>query len=121
MPVEIITSLQNPRLKRLVRLRDRRPRDEENAFLVEGYRAIRRALDKKVVLDELYVSRDWFLGVNEPALIAEAEAAGAKLFELSKEAFAKVAYRERPDGLLAVAPSISRKLPSAWRRITSRS
>jgi len=38
MPVEIITSLQNPRLKRLVRLRDRRPRDEEQAFLVEGYR-----------------------------------------------------------------------------------
>ena len=28
--------------------------------------------------------------------------AGAQLFELSKDAFAKVAYRERPDGLLAV-------------------
>jgi len=108
MPVEIITSLQNPRLKRLVRLRDRRPRDEERAFLVEGYREVRRALEKKVRLDELYFSRDWFLGENEPALIAEAEAAGAKLFELSKDAFAKVAYRERPDGILAVAPQ--------WRR-----
>ena len=118
MPVEIITSLQNPRLKRLVRLRDRRPRDEENAFLVEGYRAIRRALDKKVVLDELYVSRDWFLGVNEPALIAEAEAAGAKLFELSKEAFAKVAYRERPDGLLAVAPQWHKSLSDLALRET---
>jgi RNA methyltransferase, TrmH family len=49
-----------------------------------------------VALDELYFSRDWFLGENEPALLAEAEAAGAKLFELSKDAFAKVAYRERP-------------------------
>src|ERR1017187_1633784 len=100
MPVEIITSLQNPRLKRLVRLRDRRPRDEERAFLVEGYREVRRALEKKAVLDEVYFSPAWFLG--------EAEAAGAKLFELSKEAFAKVAYRERPDGILAVAPQ--------WRR-----
>src|SRR5471030_2312126 len=36
--------------------------------------------------------------------MARAEAAGARLFELSKDAFAKVAYRERPDGLLAVAP-----------------
>jgi len=104
VPVEIITSLQNPRIKRLVRLRDRRARDEERAFLVEGYREVQRALAKKAVLDELYYSPDWFLGANEPALLAEAAAAGAKLFELSKEAFAKVAYRERPDGILAVAP-----------------
>jgi RNA methyltransferase, TrmH family len=110
MAVEIITSLQNPRLKRLVRLRDRRPRDEERAFLVEGYREVRRALEKKVALDELYYAPGWFLGENEPALLAEAEAAGAKLFELSEEAFAKVAYRERPDGILAVAPQWKRTL-----------
>jgi TrmH family RNA methyltransferase len=110
MPVEIITSLQNPRLKRLVRLRDRRPRDEEQAFLVEGYREVRRALEKQVRLDEVYFAPDWFLGENERALLAEAEAAGAKLYELSKDAFAKVAYRERPDGLLAVAPQWKRSL-----------
>lgn len=87
-----------------MKLRDRRPRDEAGVFLVEGYREIRRALEKNVALQELYFSPDWFLGENEPALIAQAEAAGAQLFELTKEAFAKVAYRERPDGLLAVAP-----------------
>jgi RNA methyltransferase, TrmH family len=105
---EKISSLQNPRLKQLVKLRDRRPRDEAGVFLVEGYREIRRALEKKVPFTELYFAPDWFLGENEPALIAQAEAAGAELFELTKEAFAKVAYRERPDGLLAVAPQ--------WRR-----
>jgi TrmH family RNA methyltransferase len=110
MPVELITSLQNPRLKRLVRLRDRRSRDEERAFLVEGYREVRRALERKVTLDELYFSPEWFLGENEPTLLAEAEAAGARLFELSKPAFAKVAYRERPDGILAVAPQWTRTL-----------
>src|SRR5271165_2662988 len=110
MAVEIITSLKNPRLKRLVRLRDRRPRDEEQAFLVEGYREVRRALEKKVPLDELYYSPGWFLGENEPALLAEASSSGARLFELSKGAFAKVAYRERPDGVLAVAPQWRRRL-----------
>jgi TrmH family RNA methyltransferase len=110
MPVEIITSLQNARLKRLVRLRDRRARDEEKAFLVEGYREVRRALERKVALEGLYFSREWFLGENEPALLASAEAAGAELIELSKYAFAKVAYRERPDGILAVAPQWSRSL-----------
>jgi RNA methyltransferase, TrmH family len=105
---ERISSLQNPRIKQLVKLRDRRPRDEAGVFLVEGYREILRALEKGVRLQELYFSPDWFLGANEPALIAQAEAAGAKLCELTKEAFAKVAYRERPDGLVAVAPQ--------WRR-----
>ncbi len=104
MPSEKITSLQNPRVKQLVKLRDRRPRDEAGVFLVEGYREIRRALEKHVGLTEVYFSPEWFLGENEPGLLAQAEAAGAQLFELTKEAFAKVAYRERPDGLLAVAP-----------------
>jgi TrmH family RNA methyltransferase len=103
-PAEKITSLQNPRVKQLVKLRDRRDRDEAGLFLVEGYREVRRALEKKVRLNELYFSPEWFLGENEPALIEQARQAGVQLFELSKESFAKCAYRDRPDGLLAVAP-----------------
>jgi TrmH family RNA methyltransferase len=107
---EKISSLQNPRVKQLVKLRDRRPRDDAGVFLVEGYREILRALEKSVPLREVYYAPDWFLGENEPALLAEAAAAGATLFELTKDAFAKVAYRERPDGLLAVAPQWKHQL-----------
>ncbi len=110
VPAEKITSLQNPRVKQLVRLRERRARDEAGLFLIEGYREVRRALERNVKLTELYFSPDWFLGENEPALLTQAHQAGAQLFELSKEAFAKVAYRERPDGLLAVAPQWQRSL-----------
>ncbi len=110
VPAEKITSLQNPRVKQLVKLRERRERDAAGLFLVEGYREIRRALEKGVQPKELYFSPDWFLGENEPALIEQARQAGAQLFELSKEAFAKVAYRERPDGLLAVAAQWKRTL-----------
>src|SRR5689334_14142228 len=110
MPAEKISSLQNPRLKELVRLRDRRPRDEAGLFLVEGYREVRRAIDAKVAIRELYTAPGWFLGENEPGLIAEAEAGGTKIYELTKEAFAKAAYRERPDGLLAVAVQWTRTL-----------
>ena len=107
---EKISSLQNPRVKQLVKLRDRRPRDEAGVFLVEGYREIRRAIEQQVALQEVYFSPAWFLGENERTLLAQAGGAGARLFELSKEAFAKVAYRERPDGLLAVAPQWKRTL-----------
>lgn len=101
-PPERITSLQNPRVKQLVKLRERRERDDAGLFLIEGYREVRRALEKGVQPREFYYAPEWFLGENEPALIEQARQAGAQLFELSKEAFAKVAYRERPDGLLAV-------------------
>lgn len=107
---EKITSLQNPRLKQLVRLRDRRPRDEAGLFLIEGFRELKRALEAGVRPVELYCGPDWFLGGNEPRLIEEARQSGAQVFELSKEAFAKVSYRDRPDGLLAVAPQWKRTL-----------
>lgn len=120
MPVERITSLQNPRVKQLVKLRDRRPRDEAGVFLIEGYRQIIRALDKSVAITELYICPGWYLGENEAALIARAKADGAHVLQLSKEAFAKVAYRERPDGLLAVAPQWRRSLADLDALITAK-
>lgn len=93
-----------------MKLRERRDRDEAGLFMVEGYREVRRALEKGLRFKELYFSPDWFLGENEPALIEQVRQSGAQLFELSKDAFAKVAYRERPDGLLAVAPQWKRNL-----------
>jgi RNA methyltransferase, TrmH family len=107
---EKITSLQNPRLKQLVKLRDRRPRDEAGLFLIEGFREVKRALAAGVKPVELYCGADWFLGGNEPALIEEARLSGAQVFDLSKDAFAKISYRDRPDGLLAVAPQWHRTL-----------
>lgn len=103
---DVITSLQNPRVKHLVRLRDRRPRDEAGLFLVEGYRQILRALDKSIKISELYFCPEWYPGAqdNEQELLERAVETGARVYRMSKEAFAKVAYRERPDGLLAVVP-----------------
>lgn len=112
MENEVITSLQNPRVKQLVKLRDRRPRDQAQQFLVEGYRQIRRALDQGFTPVELYFCPEWYPGDhgNEDRLIADAVAAGTPVLQLSQPAFAKVAYRERPDGLLAVLPQWRREL-----------
>ena len=107
---ERITSLQNPRVKQLVKLRDRGARDAAGLFLIEGYREVKRALAAGVKPAEFYCGPDWYLGENEPALVAEAQQAGAQVFELSKVVFAKVSYRDRPDGVLAVAPQWKRAL-----------
>ncbi|MDX2776228.1 RNA methyltransferase [Streptomyces caniscabiei] len=99
---EAITSVHNPRIKALAKLKKRSERDKQGVFVTEGYRPITRALAAGFHFAELYYSPEWFLGENEPALLKKAEAAGTRLTRIGKEAFLKIAYRERPEGLVAV-------------------
>ena len=96
-----ITSFQNSRIKDVVRLRERRERKESDLFLIEGYRELRRAVDAGRPLEAIFYSPELFLGENEEALLKES---GARdLFLCPPEIFSKISYRDRPDGLLAVA------------------
>ncbi|MEA2011951.1 MAG: RNA methyltransferase [Verrucomicrobiota bacterium] len=106
----MITSLQNNRIKRLVKLRSRRQRDIENVFLIEGYRSLKRALENNINIAELYFCQEMFLGKNEDALIEELRKRGAEIFPINNSAFKKCAYRDRPEGLLAVAPQFHTSL-----------
>lgn len=99
-----ITSPTNPKVKRLVRLRSRRHRDREGAFLIEGYRELVKAAESGIMIGELYVCRELFLGKNESTLVDRIVATGAGLRRLAPLPFRKAAYRDRPEGLLAVAP-----------------
>lgn len=100
----MITSTTNERIKGLVRLRSRRQRDRTDRFLVEGYREITRALDASLAIETVFVCPALFLGSNEPQLVERARAAGAEIAEVAEVPFRKASYRERPEGLLAVAP-----------------
>ncbi len=106
----IISSVQNPLVKETVRLRDRRARDERQLLLIEGYRELRRALDAGHPIQTLLYCRDLFLGANEDALLADAAARGARRVACTAAVFRKVAYRDRPDGLLGIAPQVRRAL-----------
>jgi TrmH family RNA methyltransferase len=96
-----ITSLQNPKVKQVVKLRERRERDALNLFLIEGYRELSRA--QHVEIETLFFSPDHFLGSNERALIDHLQKRGAQILEVLPSVFEKMSYRDRPDGLLAVA------------------
>lgn len=101
-----ITSTQNSKVKLAVKLRDRRSRDKNHLFLIEGYREISRAMQKPVKMQSLLFCSDLFLGDNEMSLIKEIEENGAEIFKCTKEVFEKVSYRDRPDGLLVIAPQM---------------
>lgn len=102
-----ITSLQNPKVKEAVKLRDRRPREEKGQFLIEGYRELKRAVDAGRKVATLFYCPELFLGENEQALI---EKAGGEALQCTPDVFAKISYRDRPDGLLAIAPQVRLKL-----------
>jgi len=102
-----ITSPQNPKIKQLVRLKDRKERDETGLFLIEGYREIKRALQGGVHFESLFICKDLFLGSNEPLLI---EQIGVETFTFPAHLFEKISYRDRPDGLIAVAHQMQKTL-----------
>lgn len=99
----VITSLQNQKIKQVVKLREKRERDKTQAFLIEGYRELSRAVKGGVPLTSLFYSPDHFLGSNENALIEEIQGQGVEVFKVHKGVFEKISYRDRPDGLLATA------------------
>ena len=94
-----ISSSSNDRLKTVRRLRRRR---DESVFLVEGHRQLRHALEAGVVVAELYAAPDLFLGEADWGLVDLAEQRGARVLEVTAEAFASISGQVRPDGLAAV-------------------
>jgi TrmH family RNA methyltransferase len=102
----LITSLQNPRVKAVVGLRQRADRDARGEMIVEGYREIKRALDNRHFPTALFYCSALFMGENEPDLIARCRDAGAAIFECTAPVFEKMSYRDRPEGLLAVAAQV---------------
>ncbi len=106
-----LTSTANPKVKHAVRLRQRSHRDEAGQMLVEGYRECRRALDNGYRPQILFYCEELYLkNLNEPEIVRRCGELGAELYACSAPVFEKLAYRERPEGLLIVGPQLTRTL-----------
>ncbi len=106
-----LTSPSNPKLKHVVKLRTCATREESGEMIVEGYRECRRALDQGYKPRALFHCPDFYLkGENEPTIVAECAALRAEIYTCSRVCFEKIAYKERPDGLLMVGPHVSIRL-----------
>lgn len=108
----IITSLQNPRIKQAVALRDRKERERSGLTRVEGYEELSLALSSGARPRVLYVCPELFGGAEQAMLVDRAVHVGAEVIEVSRPVFEKMAYREGPDGWLATFPSPARPLDS---------
>ena len=103
-----ITSPSNPRLKHVVKLRSCAARTESGEMIVEGYRECRRALDAGYRPGAIFHCPELYLkDENESKLVADAVSRGAEVYTCSRACFEKIAYRDRPDGLLMTGPHVA--------------
>lgn len=96
----MIESVQNPKVKEAVKLYGRRDRDETGLFIIEGYREVMRAEIGGAKFSHVFICQELFLGENEESLLEKIE---APIFETTERVFRKLSYRDRPDGILAIA------------------
>ncbi len=102
MKAETISSTQNNRIKNIVKLQKSAERKKQQLFIIEGLREFRLASEANYDIQQIYYC---------PELIAAPEHTGtAQVFEISREVYAKIAYRESTEGLLALARPKPNKL-----------
>ena len=102
MRTEQVSSTSNPKLKRLLALQEKSSlRRDEGLFVVEGRRETENLLEAGFVPETLFLCRELF---PLPDFLLE-KAAGANpdllVVEVPKALYAKAAYRESTEGLIA--------------------
>ncbi len=100
-----ITSLQNERIKHVVRLRDeKRQRQRDGLIVVEGWDEINLALASGLKPQTVFTA---------PELVSrQIDIPLADVLTVNRPAFEKMSYRENPDGWLAIFPMPRRSLSS---------
>jgi TrmH family RNA methyltransferase len=97
--METITSLQNSKIKNIIKLQKASERKEQKLFLVEGLKEINMAINGGFELHSLFCCFENGLKRDDVSALTKHSQAN---FEIPTEVFAKIAYREGSDGLMAV-------------------
>jgi len=95
----MITSLQNQRIKDVVKLRNARERRKQNLFLIEGARELSMAIAGDYTICGLFVCDD-LLDCEGTKIIEKLNVPAERV---SSDVFRKMAYREESDGIIALS------------------
>ncbi len=113
-----ITSVQNDRVKRIVKLqRKASARRAEGLTVIEGAREVTRAIENGWQANEMWVCPELGALLPNGFCSRDPQTPGRPLlkpatevFECSKDVFNKISYRENPDGVLAMGPLVGKTL-----------
>jgi TrmH family RNA methyltransferase len=111
MPAPLITSLQNQRVKDAAKLRDRRQREKQGRFLIDGVRELDRALDAGLQPADVFVCPAHFSSDAARQLAAKLDRTCPDVVsEVTPEVFEKLAFGERLEGIVAALPTPTKRL-----------
>ncbi|MFN2225049.1 MAG: TrmH family RNA methyltransferase [Anaerolineae bacterium] len=96
----IITSLRNPRVKYLRSLRQRKYRQQEGRYLIEGIRIVEEALSLGAPVETLIYAPDLLVSERAQALVERVDPSNR--LALSGEVMASLSDRDRPQGIAAM-------------------
>ncbi len=100
-----ITSLTNPKIKRVVKLKQRKARDEEGLIIIDGLREITRAKAAGFSLEEIFVCLDLLHKFSGRKAADEVASWGMEVVFVSEEVFEKICFGDRKEGIVALARS----------------
>lgn len=99
-----IESPQNNHVKNLVKLRDRKHRNRQDKFIIEGLRELEHAIDSDYPVITVYYCPELFPSELHPEFIKRLQAnSDLQLIRMHSSAFNKGCFREGPDGLIAIS------------------
>jgi TrmH family RNA methyltransferase len=106
----LLSSLQNDQVKTLVKLRNRHHRDRLGLTIIEEPLVIARALKAGFPLGTVYYCPE-ILDAEAQSLLEEIRRqVRAECVQVTAPVMAKIAYRDKPEGLLVTAPQVHRGL-----------
>jgi TrmH family RNA methyltransferase len=98
----VITSVQNPKIKLVAQLAKPRARRTEQLFVIEGVREILLARDAGYVLQQVFWCQEVKSQYPVEQLFADLPE-DVPIYEVSRDLFAKISYRDNVDGVLVLA------------------
>lgn len=111
----MITSLTNPKIKRLVQLKNKgKLRREEKVFLVEGSRMFRELPEEAVL--ELYVTEHFLDGSKDSEVERKLQKFRNLCETVSEEVFARISDTVTPQGILAVVRQMEYTLEDVLKK-----
>lgn len=108
--MERITSLQNERVKKAIKLRDRKGRDKQTRIVIDGVREITRALEANVELVEVFTCESLVTTAEATQLLSQIEDENCVRLEVTEAVWEKLTFGHRRDGILAVATPPAKSL-----------
>ncbi len=107
----LISSRQNPKIRALSKLKQKKYRDRSGSFLIEGYYPILFALNNSYPLEEVFVCPKLLRSkFDNSSLLRRLQNRGVRITEVLEGVFSKLSSLESPEGVIAVAPEVRRTL-----------